>query len=244
MSMLLENKHAVVYGAGPIGRAFASGFAREGAQVHLASRTQAALDAAAEEVGAASAAVVDALDARAVDEHAASLPRIDVSVNAIGIDDVQDTPMADMDVEDYLSPVVTAVRAQFLTMRAAVRRMREHGGGAILIFGGEGPPVRGYSIGGLQTAFHALEAMRRQLSTEEAGAGVRVVTLRTGGIAESIPAGFSGREELTKSLEDATLLGRCATLEDIGRAAAFAASDWGRTMTAATINVSCGALLD
>jgi 3-oxoacyl-[acyl-carrier protein] reductase len=30
----------------------------------------------------------------------------------------------------------------------------------------------------------------------------------------------------------------------VGRAAAFAASDHARTMTAATINVSCGALID
>jgi hypothetical protein len=26
--------------------------------------------------------------------------------------------------------------------------------------------------------------------------------------------------------------------------AVFAASDWGRTMTAATVNISCGALVD
>ena len=74
--------------------------------------------------------------------------------------------------------------------------------------------------------------------------GVRVVTLRTGGVPESLPSDFEGAEALTKSLEDMTMLGRCATLDDIGRAAAFAASDWGRTMTAATINVSCGALID
>jgi 3-oxoacyl-[acyl-carrier protein] reductase len=38
--------------------------------------------------------------------------------------------------------------------------------------------------------------------------------------------------------------GRAATLEDVANAAAFAASDWARSMTAAIINVSCGALID
>jgi 3-oxoacyl-[acyl-carrier protein] reductase len=35
-----------------------------------------------------------------------------------------------------------------------------------------------------------------------------------------------------------------ATLEDVGNAAAFAASDWVRAMTAAIVNVSAGALVD
>jgi enoyl-[acyl-carrier-protein] reductase (NADH) len=45
-------------------------------------------------------------------------------------------------------------------------------------------------------------------------------------------------------IEGQTLLGRAATLEDVGNAAAFAASDWARSMTAAIVNVSCGALVD
>jgi NAD(P)-dependent dehydrogenase (short-subunit alcohol dehydrogenase family) len=243
--MLLENKHAVIYGGGgAIGGAVARVFAREGAQVFLAGRTLARLEAVAEEIGAAGIAEVDALDPRSVDEHADSLERIDISLNVISHGVVQGTPMAEMDVEDYLRPVATAVRTTFLTMRAAARRMKRHGGGTILIFGGSGPPLRGYSLGGLQVAFEALESMRRQLSTESGADGVRVVTLRTGGVPESIPADFAGAQALTKSLEDMTMLGRCATLEDVGNAAAFAASDWGRTMTAATINVSCGALID
>ena len=33
-------------------------------------------------------------------------------------------------------------------------------------------------------------------------------------------------------------------LEDVGNVAAFVASDKARTMTAATVNISCGALVD
>jgi len=236
--MLLTGKNAVIYGGGGnIGGAVAREFAREGAKVHLAGRTLETLKAVGDEIGA-ECAVVDALDADAVEAHAAAIGRIDVSFNLIDVRDVQGTPMAEMDVEDFLSPVVTAVRSHFLTWKAAAR----HGAGVILVFGGEGDPIRGYSIGGLQVAFHALEAMRRQFATENPK--VRVVTLRTGGITESIPDTFEGRDALVKSLDDATLTGKAATLQDVARVAAFVASDHARTMTAATVNVSSGALLD
>ncbi len=40
------------------------------------------------------------------------------------------------------------------------------------------------------------------------------------------------------------MLNRAATLEDVGNVAAFVASDKACTMTAATANVSCGALIE
>jgi 3-oxoacyl-[acyl-carrier protein] reductase len=169
---------------------------------------------------------------------------IDISFNLISHGDVQGTPMADMDVDDYLRPVVTAVRTNFLTARAAARHMGRRGSGVILFFGGEGDPPRGHNLGGLQTAFHAVEAMRRQLATELGRHGVRTVTLRTGGVPETIPDKFEGRDQLSQSLAQATLLGRTATLDDVANVAAFVASDRARTMTAATVNVSAGALLD
>jgi 3-oxoacyl-[acyl-carrier protein] reductase len=251
--VLLQDKNAVIYGGGgSIGGAVARAFAREGANVFLTGRTRAKLDAVADEVraggGAVATAEVDALDERAVDEHAdavaAEAGGIDISFNLISHGDVQGTPMAEMALEDYERPVVTAVRTMFLTTRAAARHMIRQGSGAILVFGGEGDPPRGYNLGGLQTAFHAMEAMRRQLSSELGPHGVRVVTLRTGGVPESIPESFAGRDAITESIEQASMLGRAATLEDVGHAAAFAASDRARAMTAATINVSAGTLID
>ena len=186
---MLQGKTAVIYGGGgSIGGAVARAFAREGARVHLTGRTLASVQPLAEEIGA-EAAEVDALDEGAIDAHADAIGALDISFNAITHGDVQGTPMHEMDVEDYLRPVATAVRTTFLTMRAAARRMIPNGGGTILIFGGEGDPPRGYHLGGLQTAFHALEAMRRQLSVELGAQGVRVVTLRSGGVPESIAGG-------------------------------------------------------
>ncbi len=73
--MLLEDKNAVIYGAGgSVGGAVARAFAREGANVFLAGRTLATLEEVAEEIrsagGGAETAQVDALDEKAFDEHA------------------------------------------------------------------------------------------------------------------------------------------------------------------------------
>jgi 3-oxoacyl-[acyl-carrier protein] reductase len=251
--VLLEDKNAVIYGGGgSIGGAVARAFAREGAKVFLAGRTRAKLEEVAQEIrsagGVAETAQVDALDEKAVDEHAdavaAEAGGIDISFNLISHGDVQGTPLAEMELDDFTRPVVTAVRTTFLTSRAVARHMIRQRSGVILAFGGEGDPMRGYYLGGLQVAFHAIEAMRRQLASELGPHGVRVVTLRTGGVPESMPEGVNGREAIVEGIEKATMLGRAATLEDVGNVAAFVASDRARTMTAATVNISAGALID
>jgi len=55
--------------------------------------------------------------------------------------------------------------------------------------------------------------------------GVRVVTIRTGGIPESLPKDIPGRETIADSIAAASLLGHAATLEDVGQVAAFVAVD-------------------
>jgi enoyl-[acyl-carrier-protein] reductase (NADH) len=45
------------------------------------------------------------------------------------------------------------------------------------------------------------------------------------------------------SLVAPTMLGRGAMLDDVGNVAAFAASDHARTITASSINISCGAIV-
>jgi 3-oxoacyl-[acyl-carrier protein] reductase len=251
--MLLESKNAIVYGgAGSIGGAVARAFAREGATVHLAGRTQATLDEVAEEVrsagGRAETAVVDAYDEQAVDAHADAVAgefgSVDISMNVISQRSVHGTPMADMALADFTDEISQMVTTQFLTTRAAARHMRKQGSGVLLFFGGSGDPLRNYYIGGTQVGFEAVEAMRQQIATEHGGEGIRTVTLRTGGIPESMPE-FEGRERIVDdTILAMTLLGRAATLADVGNVAAFVASDQARTMTAATVNVSCGALID
>ncbi|HEV2873546.1 MAG TPA: SDR family oxidoreductase [Thermoleophilaceae bacterium] len=254
--MLLENKNAVIYGGGgSIGGAVARAFAREGGRVFLAGRTGAKLEEVAGQIrsagGAAETAQVDALDENAVDEHAdavaADAGAIDISFNLITHPHTHGVPLAEMAVDDFMAPVETAARTTFLTARAAARHMIPRRSGVILAFGGPGDrsgPMRDYYLGGTQVAFDAIETIRRQLAVELGPHGVRVVTLSSGGVPESLPEGVEGREKIVELIEGQTLLGRAATLEDVGNAAAFAASDWARSMTAAIVNVSCGALVD
>jgi NAD(P)-dependent dehydrogenase (short-subunit alcohol dehydrogenase family) len=248
--MLLDGKVAVVYGAGAIGGAVARGFGAEGARVFVGDRTGAKAEALAAEVEAAGGPArgleVDALDEASVrgfvDAVVAEAGRIDVSFNLISVGDVQGTPLVEMSWDDFVAPIEAAVRSHFLTVNAAVPHMPP--GGAVLFFGGEGDPVPNYSIGGFQIGLHAVEAMRRQYASELGAAGVRFVTLRTGGVPESIDADFPAGPGLRESLAAATLTGRAATFEDVGAVAAFVASDKARTITAATVNVSAGALID
>ena len=58
------------------------------------------------------------------------------------------------------------------------------------------------------------------------------------------PAGLRGPRRAGQEPRGHDDAGTLATLEDVGNVAAFVASDRARTMTAATVNVSCGALID
>ena len=249
--MLLENKVAVIYGAGgSIGGAVARAFAREGARVFLTGRTQAKLDAVAAAIGAqggrADTAVLDALDEQAVDAYVdavvAQAGAVDISFNLISYGDVQQ-PLAEIAVEDFLRPITTAMRTHFLTTRAAVRHMIPRGSGVILAFGGGGPQTLP-GLGGFKIALDALEGLRRQWACELGPHGIRVVTLKTGGIPESIPDSVPEREAISAGIQQAALLKRAATLADVGNVAAWVASDQARTITAADVNISCGAIMD
>jgi len=71
-----------------------------------------------------------------------------------------------------------------------------------------------------------------------------VVIIKTGDVPESIEESVAMREEVTAAIEQASLLKRAAQLSDVGNVAAFVASEQARSMTASTVNISCGALMD
>ena len=258
--MLLERKNAIIYGGGgAIGGAVTRAFAREGATVHLAGRTLESLEQVAAEIrsagGAAETARVDALDETAVDAHADAVAAraggIDISFNLISYEDVQGTPLAEMPLTDFERPIMAAVRTQFLTTRAAARHMIRQGSGVILTFGGAGgrDPIRDYYsggrqvyLGGFQVALGAIDVLRRQLACELGPHGIRVVTLQSDGVPETISEEW--REVITEGLVAASMLKRAETLDDVGNVAAFAASDLARGMTATALNLTCGRVAD
>ena len=151
-----------------------------------------------------------------------------------------------MDVDDFMAPVETAARTTFPTARAAARHLSRGVRRDPRLWRPRRPkrPVARLLPGRNAVAFDAIETIRRQLAAELGPHGIRVVTLASGGVPESLAHGVEGREQIVEMIEGQTLLGRAATLEDVGNAAVFAASDWARSMTAAIVNVSCGALID
>jgi len=258
--MLLENKNAVIYGAGgAIGGAVARAFAREGARVFLAGRTLAKVEAVAGEISAAGGTVesaeVDALDERAVEKHIGKVVeqagRIDVSFNAISIRDVQLTPLVEMSREDFMSPIMTGTTTHLLTARAAARHMVTQGSGVILTLSASAVRayVPGVYVGGFGVACVAIEALTKQFAAELGPRGVRVNCLRPEGIPESWEGvsteGWSApTEEVEAALKDRSLLGRVTTLADVGNAAAFMASNRAGAMTGIVVNLTSGTVVD
>jgi NAD(P)-dependent dehydrogenase (short-subunit alcohol dehydrogenase family) len=245
--MLLEEKHAVIYGAGgSIGGAVARAFAREGAYVHLTDRHTEPLDLLAEEIrsrgGRAETATVDALDEHAVDDHAAAIAAsaggLDISVNVISLGETFGTPLAQMTLAEYEQPIRTATRSTFITAGAAARQMIPKRSGVILTFGGYGQPFLDSYLGGFQVALSAVDALRRQLAAELGPHGIRVITLQSVGIPETHTA--NGETDGTPP----RLLERAPTLADVGNVAAFAASHYAASITGTAINITSGAEVD
>jgi 3-oxoacyl-[acyl-carrier protein] reductase len=260
MDVLLENKQAVVYGAGAIGGAVARAFAREGANVFLAARTPTNVEPVVEAIsaagGTAEGAQVDACDERAVEKHIGDVAEtaggIDVVFNAIGMDDIQGTLLLDMPLEDFAQPVIKATRSQFLTARAAARQMVHQGSGVILSIT-VAPSPEPYH-GGFGVACAAVEGLWRSLAAEVGSHGVRLVILRSAGSpdAPGVEETFMRHAEATgvspgDFLAEAgtgTLLRRLPTLAEVADAATILASDRASAMTGAFANVTCGYWID
>jgi NAD(P)-dependent dehydrogenase (short-subunit alcohol dehydrogenase family) len=261
MTKLLEGKTAIIYGAGGgIGGGVARTFAREGATVFLAGRTRDTLDAVADEItsagGSAKVAVLDATDERAVDEHARSVAAetgsIDVSFNLITRGDVQGTPLVDLATDDLLRAVVTGLRSNFLTARAAARRMIEQGSGVILHLNSASGDGAMPGMGSTGPADAATESFMRYLAAEVGPHGVRVCGIWTAGVAETLSDakiaavggdGSPTAQSAVDMIAGMAALRRAPRLVDVCEAAAFLASDRASGVTGTMTNVTSGLVL-
>lgn len=244
--MLLQDKTAIVYGAaGPVGAAVAGAFAREGARVVLAGRTQQTLAKVAGQIrdagGAAQTAVVDVTDTAAMRAHAAEVAAasggIDIAFNATSNDDLQGIPLLDMDLSDFARPVSKAIAAHFTIATVTARHMLGRGGVILAMGGGrEAIPL----LGGSHVAWSALAGLCRQLAAELGPHGIRVAWLLSPGSPDPGAATPGDGDPLVGG----TLIGRRPSYQEVANAAVFAASDWAATMTAAEVNLTGGAVID
>jgi NAD(P)-dependent dehydrogenase (short-subunit alcohol dehydrogenase family) len=263
--MLLENKVAVIYGAGgAIGGAVARAFAQEGVRLFLTGRLRAPVEAIAKDIrsagGSAEAAEVDALDERAVDQHLQSLidkvGRLDISFDAVGIPSTKllGVPLVDLDVEQFALPITTYTRSYFLTARLAARLMIASKSGVIITMTTLQSRTGFPTAGGFGPAMAAREALTRELSAELAPHGIRVVGLRPQGIpgTDSLKEAFEPRAKASgMTLEQFQELGasrthtrRLSTLAEVANVAVFIASDQASGMTGTIVNLSMGGLDD
>lgn len=254
--MLLAGKVATVYGGGgAIGSAVAEKFAQEGAEVFLAGRTLAPVEAVASKIvaagGNAVAAQVDGLDEDAVGRHVDTVirkaGRIDVVLNAIGFAAVQGVPLVDIDRDDFAAPISIWPMTQFLTARATARHMVGRGSGVILTLSASPARMAIAATGGFGVACAAVEGLTRTLAAELGPHGVRVVCIRPHRIGETLgpdPDFPVPRTEFRALVEGMTLLKRLPTLRDVANTAAFLASDDAAAMSGAVANLTCGMSAD
>jgi NAD(P)-dependent dehydrogenase (short-subunit alcohol dehydrogenase family) len=261
MSRLLNGKVAVIYGGGgSIGSGVARTFAREGARLFLAGRTEDPLEAVASEItaagGLADVAVLDALDEGAVDTHArdvvAKAGSLDVSFNLINRGDVQGTPLVEMTTDDLLRAVVNGLRSNFLTARAAARRMVEQGSGVILHLNSASGAGAMPGMGSTGPADAATEAFMRYLAAEVGPHGVRVCGIWTAGVADTLTreklAAVGGEavpepQTVIEMIAGMAALRRAPRVADVAEVAAFLASDRAAGVTGTMANVTSGLVL-
>ena len=256
----LENKTAVIYGAGGIGAAMAKAFVKEGANVFLVSRTIPKLDAVKKEIvsdgGAVRIAQVDVLDEKAVEKHLqeviAETGRIDISFNTIGLPmtGIQGIPLLELPVDSFALPIVTYTTAHLITGKAAARRMIGQGSGVVLMHTPNASRVNPPFVGGMSPAWSALESLCRSQSVEWGLKGVRSVCLQTTGMPETplidevweVQGKAHGIEpgQFNALMEGMTHRGKLTTLEELTKTAVFVASDEGSAFTGTVVNLTGG----
>jgi NAD(P)-dependent dehydrogenase (short-subunit alcohol dehydrogenase family) len=264
--MMLENKIAVIYGAGGgIGGAVARAFAREGARVFLTGPHRAKVEAVATDIanagGFAEAAQVDALDEKAIDEHLEDVVgkagRVDISFNAIGVHDTQALsggPLVELDADQFLAPIKALGASYFLTARLAARRMVQNKAGVIMTVTTLQSRKGVRMVGGYGPAQAVKDALTRNLSAELAPMGIRVVGLRPQAMpeVETTRRAFEPRakamgmtwEQFERSLASTTHSQRLMTLAEMANVAAFMASDQASGVTGTNVNLTMGTLDD
>lgn len=226
----LEGKAALVTGGGRgIGRAVAEAFAQNGADVAIASRTQAELDEAAVSIRSAGHRVetiaVDlgkkGMAAQAVERAAEAFGRLDILVTSSGT--IVRKPAFEVEEDDWEPVISLNLKARFFAAKTAALHMRENGGAIIHIaslsaFFGI-PNQIAYVAGN-----GGIGAMTRAQAAEWASYNIRVNAIAPGSILTRQVEKLFADPAVRASRLAKVPLNRFGEPEDIGGAAVFLAS--------------------
>ncbi|MCC5861230.1 MAG: SDR family oxidoreductase [Gammaproteobacteria bacterium] len=243
-SFRLDGRRALVTGAGRgIGLAAAAALAEAGAEVTLAARTRADLDAACAAIGEAGgraeALVLDVTDAAAVSRELAARPPFQVLVNNAGMN--RPKPLVEIPDEDLDTVLELNVKSAFYVSRVVVRALlAARLPGSIINVSSQmglvGSPRRTLYC----ASKHALEGLTKALAWELGSAGIRVNTLCPTFIETDLTAPMFADEDFRRWVVERIALGRVGQVEDLMGAILFLASDASALMTGSAVVVDGG----
>ena len=224
-----------------IGRAIAERFVIDGAVVVAASRRPTEIDGATwASLDVSDGAAVDALVTEIVDRHG----RLDVVVNNAGVQ-VEKT-LADTSDEEYDLVMDTNVRGVFLVARAAVRQMREQGGGVIVNVGSTAATHADHGMAVYNASKGAVQSLTRAIAIDHGRDGIRCVAVAPGWVlTEMADAAFDLADDpaAAKAAAEARHpVGRMGRPEDIANAVAWLASDEAGYASGSVFTIDGGAM--
>lgn len=245
----LDGKIAIVTGgAGGIGEALALGLGYHGATVVVSSRNQEAIDEVAqkisketgsEAIAIASDVTSDASIQNLVDSVVKKYGRIDILVNAMGMNIKHDAFDYQMDDWDKLFDV--NVKGTMVACKAAGKVMREQKGGAIVNLSSV-RGIRGYTGGntGYCATKGAVELITKALALEWAPSGIRVNALGPALVITPGTKHIAEDPKLAAKYASAVPMGRIGLPEDMVGAVVYLCSDAASFVSGQTIYVDGG----
>ncbi len=249
--MKLEGQVAVITGAGRgIGRAIALAYAREGARLVLAARSEPELAETAAEASQAGAEAIairtdvtsqvgtERLARRAVERFG----RIDVLVNNAGISGPIG-PLQGNDIAEWVDTINVNLTGTFLVCRAVVPVMLEQGGGRIINLSGAGVANAWSNMSAYCASKAAVVRLTEVLAQELEDKGITVNALGPGSVHTSMwermtdQAAEAGAEFIHE-LGQRVMTGGGASIDDCAELAVWLASGESGALTGRIISAA------
>lgn len=257
--MRLENKNAIVTGAAKgMGAAITLTLAREGADLVLTARDVAALDEVAAKVRAlgrrAEVIGADVTDAGQVEAMVARAKaffggRIDILVNVAGVTGPIETPVWEIDPEDFSAVIEANIRGTFLPMKHVLPVMVAQKHGKVVNIGGTSG-LRGYRYrAAYSSSKWGVRGLTRTAALDAGPYGINVNVVCPGIVhtprmdklchEKARVRGWTF-EQVYQEYVDEMALRRVTEPQDVADAVLFLASDDSRNITGQEITVDGG----